>query len=275
MPYMVRDQIQLYYEIHGEGAPCIFLHGLGADHTQILQSMHRYPSIQMIVVDQRGHGKSSLDVNFNFAEMVEDIRALVTYLKLNHFFIGGISMGAAVSLAYALRYEESLLGLILVRPAWLDGPMRVELQSWFTFLGNHLALPDGKQRYQESEHYAILKRMHPRVASSFLQFFENPVARITSQKFIDIPKQQPIESLGVLTNLQVPTLVLANDQDPIHPLHYGEVLSQNIEQATYAQLVAKTVNEYEHNRQMSQKTRKFIKKQVKYWERLHKNDVML
>jgi pimeloyl-ACP methyl ester carboxylesterase len=45
------------------------------------------------------------------------------YLRLPQAIVGGISMGAAVALNFTLRFPERVLGLILSRPAWLDGPL--------------------------------------------------------------------------------------------------------------------------------------------------------
>ncbi len=37
--------------------------------------------------------------------------------------VGGISLGAAVAVNVALRHPGRVLGLVLVRPAWIDRPL--------------------------------------------------------------------------------------------------------------------------------------------------------
>ena len=64
--YASINGIQLYYEIHGEGAPLLLLHGL-------LQSSAQWQSYmgdlakhyQLIIPDMRGHGRS-LDAENGF-----------------------------------------------------------------------------------------------------------------------------------------------------------------------------------------------------------------
>ena len=59
MPILNLDDIDLYYEVVGEGAPLLFVHGLGSSsrdwEEQVDFFANRY---KVIVFDVRGHGKS-------------------------------------------------------------------------------------------------------------------------------------------------------------------------------------------------------------------------
>ena len=73
MPYIDSRQennepIKLYYEVHGEGHPLVFVAGFGADHFVwqgvVDEFSKRY---QVILFDNRGAGKSSFPfVHLNF-----------------------------------------------------------------------------------------------------------------------------------------------------------------------------------------------------------------
>ena len=57
------------------------------------------------------------------ATLADDLIGLLDHLGIEQAVIGGISLGAAVAVNVALRYPERVLGLVLSRPAWIDGPL--------------------------------------------------------------------------------------------------------------------------------------------------------
>jgi hypothetical protein len=50
----------------------------------------------------------------------------------------------------------------------------------------------------------------------------------------------------------VPTLVLANRRDPIHPFEYGEALAQAIPGAEFKELTSKSVSRERHESEVQQ-----------------------
>jgi len=101
MPYLHvgkenSSDIDLYYEDHGSGDPVVLIHGYplsGASWErqipQLLAAGHR-----VITYDRRGFGKSSQPTTgYNYDSFAEDLRKLVTHLKLHHFALVGFSMG--------------------------------------------------------------------------------------------------------------------------------------------------------------------------------------
>ena len=59
MPKIQSNGINLYYEIHGEGQPLLFIHGLGSStrdwEFQVQEFSKAY---KVITFDLRGHGQS-------------------------------------------------------------------------------------------------------------------------------------------------------------------------------------------------------------------------
>lgn len=263
MPKFETNGVTLYYEIHGEGVPFIFLHGLGGDINQIKKAYEPMENIQLILIDQRGHGQSSVKWDdMDFYAMADDILSLTQYLGIDKFFLGGISMGAAVSLNFALRYQNKLLGLILIRAAWIDQPMSEELLQWFTLLEKNLAKVNGKKDYQESEGFKEMKKIAPKTAESFLRFFDEEPSLHYHKKFIMLPNSKPIEDLTILRTLQTPTLILSNDLDPIHPIEYSEILHKHIKNSQYHQIESKVISEDLHKKQFNQYVNEFISEHI-------------
>lgn len=263
MPKYETNGVTLYYEIHGEGVPFIFLHGLGGDINQIKKAYEQMENIQLVLIDQRGHGESTVKWdNMNFYAMADDVLSLTQYLGIDKFFIGGISMGAAVSLNFALRYQNKLLGLILIRTAWVDQPMNEELLQWFILLEENLSKEDGKSEYQNSAGFKDMKKKAPKTAESFLRFFDEKPSLHYHKKFVLLPNSKPIEDLTVLRTLQIPTLILSNDLDPIHPIEYSEILHKHIKNSQYYQIESKVISEELHKEQFNKYVNEFISEQL-------------
>lgn len=106
--------IQLFYATFGEGPPLLLLHG-GAgngDHwaNQVPALAARFT---VIVVDARGHGRSTRDARpITYALMADDLLALMDRLKLEKAALLGWSDGGAVGLDLALRHPERVSKLI-------------------------------------------------------------------------------------------------------------------------------------------------------------------
>jgi pimeloyl-ACP methyl ester carboxylesterase len=72
--------------------------------------------------------------------------------------------------------------------------------------------------------------------------FIHPRAAETVAKLERIPRDQPCHDLRQVEAISVPTLVLANQQDPIHPFVYGQALAARIPGAEFRELTPKSVN---------------------------------
>lgn len=115
------DGVQIAYATIGDGPPLVkaanylthlehdwlgpvwrhWLRGLAQNHTLV-----RY--------DERGCGLSDWDVDrFSIEAWVEDLEAVVDALGLERFPLLGISQGASVSIAYAVKHPERVTHLVL------------------------------------------------------------------------------------------------------------------------------------------------------------------
>ncbi|HVH69529.1 MAG TPA: alpha/beta hydrolase [Candidatus Dormibacteraeota bacterium] len=112
MPYIKvgkenSSDIQLYYEDHGSGDPVVLIHGYplsGASWEKqvpaLLQAGHR-----VITYDRRGFGKSNQPTaGYNYDTFAEDLRKVVTHLKLKNFSLVGFSMGGGEVARYIGKY---------------------------------------------------------------------------------------------------------------------------------------------------------------------------
>lgn len=107
--------MQLHSNVIGEGQPFIILHGfLGmSDNWKTLGSKFSEQNFQVHLVDQRNHGRSFHDDEFNYDVLVEDLKAYCITNKLENIILLGHSMGGKAAMLFATEYPELVSKLII------------------------------------------------------------------------------------------------------------------------------------------------------------------
>jgi pimeloyl-ACP methyl ester carboxylesterase len=111
--YAPVNGIKIWYATFGQGAPVILVHGglSNSDYwgRQVPVLARHY---RVIVMDSRGHGRSSRDARpFGYELMASDVLALMDYLKIPKAALVGWSDGAIIGLDIAIRHPERLTKL--------------------------------------------------------------------------------------------------------------------------------------------------------------------
>ncbi len=251
MPFFDHDHIRFHFREDGQGVPFVFQHGLGASVEQPFGLFTPPAGLRMIAMDCRGHGKTEPlgdPHGIGIASFADDLLALLDHLRIPRAIVGGISMGAAVSLNFALRFPLRVIGLVQSRPAWLADPNPRNAQ-WFGEIARLIrqhGTPQGAVLFRHSETFQQVLQESPDVAQSLLNQFANPRAEATVVILEQMKGDRPCESLEQLSRIQVPTLVVANRQDPVHPFEYGQKLAATIPGAEFQELTAKSVSLRRH-----------------------------
>ena len=109
------NDVQLYYEIHGNGSrPFILLHGNG-ESTEIFSTLAGQLSRQYTVyaIDSRGHGRSSSIPEYHYMDMMEDVAEFIRKLNLKEALLYGFSDGGITGLLLAIYHPELTAGLMI------------------------------------------------------------------------------------------------------------------------------------------------------------------
>lgn len=106
--------VELYYAIYGKGRPVILLHpGLGNGDYWANQVGPLSQDYQVIVVDLRGHGRSTgSDQPLTYELMADDVVRLIKTLNIKQPVIVGWGDGAVVGLEMAMRYPKRIGKLV-------------------------------------------------------------------------------------------------------------------------------------------------------------------
>jgi pimeloyl-ACP methyl ester carboxylesterase len=245
MPFFRHENIDFYYEDYGSGPAFVFSHGLGNNLAQVRALMGDLPGVRVILYDNRGHGRTSGIVDparLTFPVMAEDMAALLDHLAVPAAAVGGVSMGAGISMAFCLKNPDRTKALVLSRPAWLNSPEppNLTILQMIGDLVEKYGPEPAVEHFRSSERYADFESIAPETAKTLVASFTNRGAEATISTYRYIPASVPFHSWEELRSIRAPALVLANRNDPIHPFEYAEQLCSALPHATWREIPSKS-----------------------------------
>lgn len=213
--------VELYYEEFGQGFPVILVHGFPLNHTIWMPVVDRLKEhVRVITPDLRGHGKSPVtDGEYSMRLMAEDLHAMMTRLDIHKAVLVGHSMGGYVALAFARAYPGHLAGLAMVASqAEADSPEKRQ--------GRYITAEEvGRKGVRP-----VAKGMLPKLTS------RKDLAAELTEIMVKSPKKGVIgalkgmaerpNALEWLSEIQVPAVVIAGEQDTIIPLERARTMTQ-------------------------------------------------
>lgn len=111
------NNININYEVFGEGKPIILLHGNSETHKVFDKLIERLQTdYRVYAVDSRCHGESEDTKEISYDLMAEDVIAFIKALGLEKPILYGFSDGGIVGLLIAIK-EPDLLSKLIVSGA--------------------------------------------------------------------------------------------------------------------------------------------------------------
>jgi pimeloyl-ACP methyl ester carboxylesterase len=117
MPYADVNGQRLFYEdTGGPGLPVVFSHGLLMDHRMFVPQVEALArECRVITWDERCHGETQESAEpFTYWDSAEDLAGLLHHLGVERAVLAGTSQGGFLSLRFALRHPERVIGLVLI-----------------------------------------------------------------------------------------------------------------------------------------------------------------
>lgn len=243
------DGVQIAYAIAGKGYPILkcanWMSHLQYEwespiwrHWMAGLSAHN----QLIRYDQRGNGLSDWEVaDMTFPAMIADLECVADAVGLKRFALLGISRGAAISVAYAVKHPERVSHLILYggrAKGWRSqgDPAEIARRSamltlirtgWgqdnpaFRKLFASLFIPDATE--EQAEWFTELQR--------------RTISPENAAKFQEVASEVDVAEL--LPQISVPTLVLHATKDAVVPFEAGRAFATHIPGARFVPLESK------------------------------------
>jgi len=115
VPQAKVNGINLYYEVHGKGAPLVMIMGFGGSSGGwIFQRREFQKYFQVITFDNRGVGRSDKPAGpYSIRMMAEDTVGLMDHLGTPKAHILGVSMGGYIAQELAINHPERVWKLVL------------------------------------------------------------------------------------------------------------------------------------------------------------------
>ncbi|MEO8459321.1 MAG: alpha/beta fold hydrolase [Dokdonella sp.] len=139
MPLHRHNDIELHYEVAGQGPALMLIHGLGSSGADwAFQIPALGPHFQMIMPDLRGSGRSHKPKQrYAIGEFATDLWSLLDAMNIDHVSLLGFSLGGAVALEMAVLRPRSVTRMVLVnslpdyvirdRRRWLEARLQAAM----------------------------------------------------------------------------------------------------------------------------------------------------
>lgn len=260
MPEFSRDDLTLHYGERGrpDGHPLVFTHGLLWSSRMMERAAALLADERVLLLDLHGHGKSDkpTDVGrYTWQEFADDVVGLLDHLGIERAVVGGLSLGANVTLATAHRHPDRVAAMVVEMPVLQRGhpigktafgTMARAYTAGRRVLGpvgkavNRIPVPRG---IPELAAVRDVAGADPQVATAVLRGLLE-----------DEPVAEDEESLRRLT---MPALVIGHRNDPLHALEDARDLARRLPDADLVE--ASSIAEFRlRPRRLAEHLRKFV-----------------
>lgn len=240
MPLLKRKDVELYYELSGNGSPVLLIQGIGVTgegwRPQVNGLAKRF---QTLVFDNRGIGRSgSCSGPITIETMADDARRLMDAVGWQSAHVVGHSMGGIVAQQLALDCPQRVRSLSLLC-TFARGREGARPTPWVIWMSLRTRLGSRPMRRR-----AFLELLFPESyrQSGDMNQLAADTGRIIGRDLADQPPilMRQVKALGrhdafsQLTKLgRIPTLVISAAHDPIAKPAYGRALAGAIPGAVY------------------------------------------
>lgn len=218
---------KLYYEMMGKGRTVVLIHGgladsrLWDDQFNVLAKYYR-----VIRYDLRGFGKSAFSMGPY--SHIEDLYALLKFLKVKKASFVGLSLGGVIAMDFALEHPEIVNAFILTSSGLRGHPSARNEKSAAV---HKAAEEQGKEKAIEmwlehpffatgKENPSYVQRMRRMLTDNFRYWGPTP-----SPIIVKWPTRPSIERLS---EIKAPTLIIVGEQDAPNIRAIADTLEERI-----------------------------------------------
>jgi len=233
VPKVRVNDIQMNYEVNGEGFPLVMIMGLGGNldwwDPRMIQRLSK--NFKTIMFDNRGTGRTDVsDREYTIRLFADDTAALMDGLGISRAHVLGISMGGMIAQELALNYPQKVEKLVLC--STLCGGEKSVLPSGVA-MGSLTA--DRSTMSQEE----VAKMVIPIILTEdFVKknpdYVELLMQQILKAPISDEPYRRQLSAVlefnthDRLPQVKSPTLILCGKKDILVPPGNGPVLAEAI-----------------------------------------------
>ena len=212
MPKTRVNEINLHYEVSGEGQPLLLIHGLGSSARDWELQVPEFSKLyQVITLDLRGHGQSDKPAEpYSMALFASDTAGLMKALGIQSAHVVGLSLGGGVAFQLAIDSPALVRTMVIVNsaPELVVHNFKDRLGVWQRFaivrllgmrkMGEVLS----KRLFPKDEHASIRATFVERWAENDPRAYQNAMRAMIGWSVMD-----------QLSAIRCATLIISADQD--------------------------------------------------------------
>ena len=206
MPKVEVNDIEMYYEVHGEGEPLLMLHGFTGSGQMWNPYIPDYEThFQLIIPDYRGHGKTNNpSKEFTARQASEDMFAFLNHLVIEKVKGIGCSTGGDILLHMATNQPDRMEAMVL------DG-----------------AVPYYPRQFRDMEYQVTDEKMEQ--YRQWHHLGEDQINTII-QNVLDMKVDYDDMNFTkpLLSTIKAKTLIMLGDKDPYYPVETATILYDSI-----------------------------------------------
>jgi pimeloyl-ACP methyl ester carboxylesterase len=235
MPTLLRNGVELYYEVRGTGKPLLLLAGLAADQAFWLPSLPALTaSRQVILVDNRGSGRTTpSDATTGIGDMADDAAALLAHLDAGRVDVVGHSMGGMIAQELALRAPARVDRVVLASTApSVDARNNALFASWAALFTQI----DRASWFRNLYFWVLSTRFFadPKTVAALVQLATNyPYQQTPLALSRQVEAIAQFDVTARLSSLAARTLVLAGTDDLLFPVAQSAAFAKAIPHASF------------------------------------------
>jgi len=233
---LMLNDIELYYEVHGDGPPLLLVAGLASDVSSwqtVLPALSEH--FRVILVDNRGIGRSvPEDAPVSVDLMADDCAALIDHLGYGPVHVLGHSMGGFTALSLAAHYPEKVRKVVIAASGEKSSSRNTLL---FSDLADRYGKGDDPAGFFRTVFYWIFSPAFfedegtVKGAVEFALSYPFPQAPVSFRNQVNAIAA--FDGRGLARSVKVPALVLAGTEDLLFPAAAGRELAEKFPRGKY------------------------------------------
>ncbi|MFB3924716.1 MAG: alpha/beta fold hydrolase [Syntrophales bacterium] len=222
------EEIKIAYWMNDQGfqesrRDLVFIHGSGGDHTNWeYQYNAMADDFNIVAIDLPGHGQSGGNGEQEVSRYVEWIRKLIEGIGFRKPVLVGHSLGAAISLTFAVRHGDLLSGIVPVgggvkmpvNPMILDG-LKKDVAATVAIIVKFSLTRENREKWSGP-------------------LFENLMKSNPGVTYGDLYACDRLDITNDVPGITVPTLVVCGADDKMTPPANSRFLAERIPGASLA-----------------------------------------
>jgi pimeloyl-ACP methyl ester carboxylesterase len=234
MPFLQVENLVIHYEIEGQGAPLIILHGMG-NNSQSWKKQLKSLSKQFTVIawDAPGYGKSSdpkVELK-EFKQFADVLKGFIEKLHYESVSLLGHSMGSAIALDFCYRFPEMVDALIISDAT--RGAAALSKEENERRLKNRLTNIETLDP-KELAKQRVKELFSPQPDPEIMNEAERIYSQIRPMGFRSVAYSLfHLDQMDILSSIAVPTLVICGELDRVTPVSESKIFHDSIKDSMF------------------------------------------